>query len=76
MTNITKFKASVKASGMTLQEASDLAGISKPTMCSRLEEPSQFRLYELESLYNGMEQIGKSLLLEAVNDFFCPRDCV
>ena len=76
MAEITKFKASVKASGMTLQEASELAGISKPTMCSRLEEPSQFRLYELKSLYNGMGQVGMSLLLEAVNDFFCHEDCV
>ena len=70
MSDITKFKAAIKASGLTLQEASDMAGISKPTMVSRQDDPLQFRLYELKSLHNGMSQIGKSLLLEAVNDIF------
>ena len=65
-----KFKASIKASDLTQQQACELARISKPTLIDRIDDPLQFRLSELRSIHSGMNSVGKQLLVEAVNEIF------
>lgn len=72
MKSHSKFKASIKASGLTLKQAGELAELSIPTITERQETPMQFRLKELKGLYNGMDENGKLLLVEAVNEIFLP----
>lgn len=67
-----KFKAARRASNMTLEKASELAKLSKPGYANREKNPETFRLYELENLYEGMSDIAKPILVEAVNDIFLP----
>lgn len=65
-----KFKAARKASDMTIDQASELAKLSKPGYINREKNPESFRLYELENLYQGMSETAKPILVEAVNDIF------
>lgn len=70
MAELGKFKAAIRASGLTLQEAADLAKVSRPTLVSRQDDPMQFRLYELKGIYDGMDATGRGLLTDAVSEIF------
>lgn len=70
MPKIEKFAAARKASGMTVEKASTICGIAKPTFIEREKHPSTWRLGELELLYKEMSDVAKPILLEAVNDIF------
>lgn len=70
--NQDKFIAARKASGMTLDKASELAGISKPTYVGREKHPEQFRLCELSSVYNELTPTAKPIMHDAIMDIFLP----
>lgn len=72
MSNLEKFGIAIKASGMTQQQACDLAGFTKPTLIDRVSDPLQFRLGELKLIYDGMNDVGKQLVREAMADIFLP----
>lgn len=72
--SVEKFKAARKASDLTLDKAAELVDMSKPGYINREAKPSQFRLHELESLYQGLNETGKKILVEAVNDIFLPNE--
>ena len=68
-----KFVAARKASGLTLDKASELVGLSTQGYINREKEPCHFRLCELESLYGGMTETARPILREAVMDIFLPN---
>ena len=61
-----KFIAARKASGMTLSAASELANVTVQTYIAREKHPEQFRICELEGVYEGLNKTGKSLLREGM----------
>lgn len=65
-----KFKMAMRISDMTVETAAALAGVSRPTICDRRDDPLQFRLNELQQIYGGMNKTGQNMLLEAINDVF------
>lgn len=67
-----KFEAARKASGITQEKASELVKLSKQGFINREKEPLQFRLCEIERLYNGMTETAKPILRDAVMDIFLP----
>lgn len=72
MDGLHKFKAAIRASNLTLKQASELVGVSVPTISERQEAPMQFRLGELKALYDGMDDVGKRLIKEALDSIFLP----
>lgn len=68
-----KFSAARRASGKTLAQITEDAGLgSTNTYVGREEAPLQFRLGELKGMYDGMNEIGRSILRDAVSDIFLP----
>ena len=65
-----KFKTAFRASNLSQIEMAELTKLSGPTICARKDYPGQFRLEELKQLYDEMNDVGKQILLEAVNEFF------
>ena len=65
-----KFIAARKASGMTLSAASELANVTVQTYIAREKHPEQFRICELEGVYEGLNKTGKSLLMEGMCEIF------
>lgn len=73
----TKFYAARRASGLTLDDAASVCGISRPSYVSRESAPGTFRLEEIHSLYENMNEDGRLLVREGLKDlFFCDSDCV
>lgn len=70
--NQDKFIAARKASDVTLETASKLAEVSMPTYIAREKHPDQFRLSELKGVYDGLNDIGKSLVREGLAEIFLP----
>jgi DNA-binding XRE family transcriptional regulator len=64
------FAAARRASGLTIEQAAVACGVSRPTYNAREKSPLDFRLSELHELYNAMDEVGRSLLLDAVNSAF------
>ncbi len=64
------FGAARRASGLTVEKAAAACGVSRPTYNERENCPLDFRLSELVSLYGSLSDIGKELLLKAVNSAF------
>lgn len=72
ISNGNKFKAARRASDMSLDQAAELAKLSKPSYISREKTPMNFRLSELEGIYNGLSETAKPIFLSAVTDIFLP----
>lgn len=73
----TKFYAARRASGLTLDDAANACGISRPSYISRESAPGTFRLEEVHNLYECMNEDGRLLVREGLKDlFFCDCDCV
>lgn len=70
MIDKSKFIAARKASGLTIEEAAKLADVSSVCYINREKYPEQFRLCELQGVYNGLSDIAKPLLATAVSDIF------
>ena len=67
---IEKFGAARRASSLTVEKAASLCGVSRPTYNARERNPLDFRLCELRSLYDSLDDIGKRLLFEGVVSVF------
>lgn len=67
-----KFELSIAASGMTKTQAQkQMQFKSYDALANRLDDPGAFRLKDLKNLRDGMTQQGSSMLMEAIEDFFC-----
>lgn len=60
------FSAARRVSGMTVDGAAEVVGVSRPTMTARERDSSTWRLGELRALYAAMDEVGRELLLRAV----------
>lgn len=61
------------ASGKTIAQMTELAGLrSTNTYQGREDDPMEFRLKELKGMYDGMDEIARGLLREAVMSVFLP----
>lgn len=60
------FSAARRASGISVDSAAEVVGVSRPTMTARERDSSTWRLGELRALYDAMDDLGKELLLRAV----------
>lgn len=67
-----KFIAARKASGMSLDYASEKAKLSKQCYINREKHPEQFRLSELAGVYDSMSDTARPILKSAVEDIFLP----
>lgn len=75
LTNNIEFAAARKASGLTLEEAAGCCGIVRQTYALREDNPADFRLGDLVSIYEKMNEPGRRLLREAVVSlFYLPDD--
>ena len=68
------FSAARRASGLTVDGAAQICGVSRPTYNAREKDPETFRLGELAILYENLDHTGRELLLRAVNSTF-GQDC-
>lgn len=69
--NSSAFAAARGASGMTLEQIKDAAGVkSISTYVAHEDDPRAFRLGEIEGMYKRMEEPAKTLLRDAVCDIF------
>ena len=69
----SQFRAARGASGMTLDQIKTAAGVgSINTYTAHEEEPSDFRLSEIEGMYRSMEEPARTLLRDAVCEIFLP----
>ena len=69
-----KVAAARRASGLTIEKAASICGISKPSYISREENPMSFRVHELEHLYAAMTDTAKPILHDAVLAIFLCED--
>lgn len=67
-----KISAARRASRMTVDRAADLAGVTAQTIIAREKDPTQWRLCELKGMYQGLDDIGKKLFKDGVNEIFLP----
>lgn len=65
-----KFIAARKASGMTLESASEKAKLSKQCYINREKHPEKFRLCELAGVYGGLSDTARPIFRSAVDDIF------
>lgn len=69
-----KFIAARKVSDMTLNTASELANVTVQTYIAREKHPEQFRICELKGVYDGLNEIGKTMLRDGLGDIFLPDE--
>lgn len=69
-----QFRAARGASGMTLDQIKTAAGVgSINTYTAHEENPSDFRLGEIEGIYRNMTEPARTLLRDAVCEIFLPQ---
>lgn len=61
------FGAARRASGLTIDEAAEAFGVSRPTYNSRERDPIGFRLEELRRLHASLDEVGRELLMRGVD---------
>lgn len=71
--NKDKFVAARKASNLSIESAAKLVNLSKQGYINHEKDPSMFRLSEIQRLYEGLNNIAKPILQDAVGDIFL--DC-
>lgn len=62
--------AARRASKITIEEAAMACGLSKVTYVQRVQHQDQFRICELMGLYDRLTDLGKSILVDGIADFF------
>lgn len=67
-----KISAARRASDLSLERAAEVVELSKQGYINREKDPDQFRLCELERLYDALTETAKPILREAVTDIFLP----
>lgn len=71
--NSQMFTAARGASGMTLDQIREAAGLGSATTYTTHEDnPGAFRLSEIEGMANRMSEPARSLLRDAVMQIFLP----
>lgn len=70
MIDVEKFAAARRASGLTLEDAASICGITRQTYSFRERNPGDFRLQEIEKLSMSLDDSGRKLLMEAVESLF------
>ena len=60
------FAAARRASGLTIDEAAEACGVSRPTYNSRERNPMGFRMEELRRLHASLDEVGRELLMRGV----------
>ena len=68
-----KFCAARRAAGISLEKAAEVVELSKQGYINREKAPEQFRICELEKLYDALSETAKPILQEAVEEIFLPR---
>lgn len=66
----SKIKEARRASGLSVEAASRAADISPGAYRVREDDPGFFRLRELAGVYASMNDTGKRLMHEALDDIF------
>lgn len=67
-----KIAAARKASGLTVDEAANACGLSRPTYSLREQQVGDFRIRELLMLRDSLDKTGKSLFDSAIATIFLP----
>ena len=71
--NAERFSAARRASGMTIEQITKAAGLkSASTFMTHEDAPLQFRLSEINGMYQCMNDDARRILREAVGDIFLP----
>lgn len=65
------FSAARRASGISCESAGTLCGISRVTYSQHENEPKDFRLSELRSMYTALSETAKPIWFDAVGFFIC-----
>lgn len=71
MIDSEKFAAARRASGLTIEDAAMTCGITRQTYSIRERNAGDFRLQEISKLSSALNDSGKALLKEALNDLLC-----
>lgn len=66
----SKFADARRASGLTLESAASICGITRQTYQLREKKAGDFHLSELVALKAGMNESGQKLLRDAIYDLF------
>ncbi len=61
------------ASKMSQEEAASICGLSPTSYRSREDKPQEFRIYELQALYDHVGPVGKKLIVDGVRSLFLDR---
>jgi hypothetical protein len=71
----SKFELAIQAAGMSRYEAKQIIGLrSYQALSERLDNPMLFRLSEIRALALQMNDSGKQILKEAVDEIFLNSD--
>ncbi len=69
---VNKIAAARRVSKMTVERTAELAKVTPQTIVARDKDPSQWRLCELEGVYGGLDEFGKKIFKEGLDDIFLP----
>lgn len=69
-----KIAAARRASGMTIDDAASICGLSRPTYSMREQYAGDFRISELVSLRSALDKNGKTLFDSAISTIFLPSE--
>jgi transcriptional regulator with XRE-family HTH domain len=64
------FESARRASGISLEKAASICGVSRPTYTLRETNPGEYHLSDLVGLYEQMNEPGRKLLRDAVGSLF------
>ena len=70
------FAAARRASGISCEDAGKTCGISRVTYSQHENNPKDFRLSELRSMYAALSETAKPIWMDAIGFFICGEDYV
>ena len=65
------FAAARRASGISCEDAGKTCGISRVTYSQHENNPKDFRLSELRSMYAALSETAKPIWMDAIGFFIC-----
>lgn len=70
----SKFAAARHAAQLTQEQAAEIMNVKcDQTYRDREKDPNMFRLSDLKLLSDSMNEAGRTILRDAVNDIFLPQ---
>lgn len=69
-----KIAAARRASGITIEDAAAICGLSRPTYSTREQYVGDFRVSELVSLRSALDKNGQTLFDSAISTIFLPTE--